>query len=110
MSHIAWHMDCFLIRAGECPMGLALKDKRRHPMVSSTAKSILAAMVFTILLPLSLAADSKDAWLTTKAKIALLTTEGVKVTSVNVDTVDGTVTLHGKVRTGAEKEKAVAVG
>lgn len=77
-------------------------------MVSSATKSILAAMVLTILLPLSLAADSKDAWLTTKAKIALLTTEGVKVTSVNVDTVDGTVTLHGKVRTEAEKEKAVA--
>jgi hyperosmotically inducible periplasmic protein len=77
-------------------------------MTSGSAKSTLAAMVLTILLPLSLAADSKDAWLTTKAKIALLTADGVKVTAVNVDTVNGTVTLHGKVRTEAEKEKAVA--
>ena len=78
-------------------------------MVSGAAKSILTALVLTVLLPLSLAADSKDAWLTTKAKIALLTADGVRVSSVNVDTVDGTVTLHGKVRTEAEKEKAVAV-
>jgi hyperosmotically inducible periplasmic protein len=51
-------------------------------------------------------ADSKDAWLTTKAKIALLTTEGVSVTAVNVDTVDGKITMHGKVGTAAEKAKA----
>jgi hyperosmotically inducible periplasmic protein len=51
-------------------------------------------------------ADVNDVWLTTKAKIALLTTDGVSVTGVNVDTVDGAVTLHGKVKTDAEKEKA----
>jgi hyperosmotically inducible periplasmic protein len=51
-------------------------------------------------------ADSKDAWLTTKAKIALLTTEGVSVTAVNVDTVNGKITMHGKVGTAAEKTKA----
>lgn len=51
-------------------------------------------------------ADSNDVWLTTKAKIALLTTDGVSITGVNVDTVDGAVTLHGKVKTEAEKEKA----
>ena len=51
-------------------------------------------------------ADTKDAWLTTKAKIALLTTEGVSVTAVNVDTVDGTITIHGKVTSEAEKAKA----
>ena len=52
------------------------------------------------------AADTKDPWLTTKAKIALLTTDGVSVTAVNVDTVDGKVTIHGKVGTAAEKAKA----
>jgi osmotically-inducible protein OsmY len=51
-------------------------------------------------------ADTSDMWLTTKAKIALLTTDGVTATDVNVDTVDGAVTLHGKVKTNAEKEKA----
>jgi len=38
--------------------------------------------------------------------VALLTTEGVSATAVNVDTVDGRVTLHGKVTTDAEKTKA----
>ena len=52
------------------------------------------------------AADTKDPWLTTKAKIALLTTDGVSVTAVNVDTVDGKITIHGKVGTAAEKAKA----
>ena len=51
-------------------------------------------------------ADTKDAWLTTKAKIALLTTDGVSATAVNVDTVDGQITIHGKVGTAAEKAKA----
>jgi len=47
-----------------------------------------------------------DAWITTKTKLALLTTAGVSSTDVNVDTVDGHVTLHGKV--GSEQEKAKA--
>ena len=51
-------------------------------------------------------ADTKDAWLTTKAKIALLTTDGVSATAVNVDTVEGRITIHGKVGTAAEKAKA----
>jgi osmotically-inducible protein OsmY len=51
-------------------------------------------------------ADSSDGWITTKAKLTLLTTEGVSGTKVNVDTVDGKVTLHGKVPTAAEKAKA----
>ena len=54
-------------------------------------------------------AGPQDAWITTKAKIALLTTDGVSVTGVNVDTVDGNVTLHGKVRFEVEKGKAAAV-
>jgi hyperosmotically inducible protein len=38
--------------------------------------------------------------------MALLTGEGVTGTAINVDTVDGRVTLHGKVATQAEKQKA----
>jgi osmotically-inducible protein OsmY len=53
-------------------------------------------------------AGTNDAWLTTKAKIVLLTTDGVSATAVNVDTVDGTITIHGKVGTAAEKAKAEA--
>jgi osmotically-inducible protein OsmY len=51
-------------------------------------------------------ADTKDTWLTTKAKIALLTTDGVSATAVNVGTVDGKITIHGKVGSAAEKAKA----
>jgi osmotically-inducible protein OsmY len=51
-------------------------------------------------------ADTKDAWITTKAKIALLTSDGFSVRGANVDTVDGNVTLHGKVATGADKVRA----
>jgi osmotically-inducible protein OsmY len=51
-------------------------------------------------------AAPSDAWITSKAKIALLTNDGISATGVNVDTVDGRVTLHGKVRTEAEKKSA----
>jgi len=51
-------------------------------------------------------ADVNDVWLTTKAKTALLTTGGVSVRGATIATVDGAVTLHGKVRTDAEKERA----
>jgi osmotically-inducible protein OsmY len=53
-------------------------------------------------------ADTKDAWITTKAKLALLTADDVSVTAVHVDTVNGNVTLHGKVKTDAEKARAEA--
>jgi len=50
-----------------------------------------------------------DAWITTKVKLALVTAEDVSATQVNVDTVDGRVTLHGIVSTDAEKAKATEV-
>ncbi len=56
-----------------------------------------------------LADTAKDAWLTTKTKIALMTTDGVRAFGLNVDTVNGVVTLHGKVPTDAEKAKAEEV-
>ena len=57
----------------------------------------------------AIAADTPDAWLTTKAKISLLTTEGLSARGVNVDTVNGVITLHGKVATQADKDKAATV-
>jgi hyperosmotically inducible periplasmic protein len=53
-------------------------------------------------------AATPDAWITTKAKFALLTTEGVSGTAVHVDTVAGQVTLHGKVTSAEEKANAEA--
>jgi osmotically-inducible protein OsmY len=49
---------------------------------------------------------ASDTWITTKAKMALLTTEGIHSNEVNVDTVDGQVTMHGTVASSAEKMKA----
>ena len=55
------------------------------------------------------AADTPDTWLTMKTKVSLMTTDGVRTSDLNVDTVNGIVTLHGKVATEAEKEKAADV-
>ncbi len=50
--------------------------------------------------------DVSDAWITTKAKIALLTTDGAGRLDVKVETDRGVVTIHGKVETEAVKDKA----
>lgn len=47
-----------------------------------------------------------DGWITTKAKLQLMTSDGVSATDVNVDTNDGAVVLHGKVGTEMEKQRA----
>jgi hypothetical protein len=44
-----------------------------------------------------------------KTKIALMTTDNVSAADLNVDTVKGVVTLHGKVATEGEKAKAEQV-
>jgi hyperosmotically inducible periplasmic protein len=58
----------------------------------------------------ALALDTPDAWITTKVKMSILTSDGISTANaVNVDTVDGKVTLHGVVPTDAEKAKAEEV-
>jgi hyperosmotically inducible protein len=54
-------------------------------------------------------AATPDAWITTKIKLALLTTEGVSGTAIKVDTVAGRVTLYGKVHSAEEKAKAETI-
>lgn len=54
------------------------------------------------------AAAAPDAWITTKAKMAILTDQGASALGINVDTVNGRVTLHGKVATAEEKSQAEA--
>jgi hyperosmotically inducible protein len=69
------------------------------------AMAVLAGcMVSVQTIPAS--AGVSDAWITTKAKIALLTTKDISSTAISVDTVDGMVALHGKVGTPEEKAKA----
>lgn len=54
-------------------------------------------------------ASQPDAWITAKTKLALLTTSGVHATALSVDTVNGQVTLYGKVESAEEKSKAESV-
>ena len=51
-------------------------------------------------------ATVSDAWITAKTKIALLTSKDVHASNVNVDTVNGVVTLHGTVESADEKARA----
>jgi hyperosmotically inducible protein len=52
------------------------------------------------------AAAASDPWLTTKVKTSLLTADGVDGLDINVDTLDGLVTLHGTAGSAAEKSRA----
>jgi hyperosmotically inducible periplasmic protein len=69
-------------------------------------KLSMLAVVLAVALAAPAGAAVPDAWITTKTKLALLTTEGVSGTAIHVDTVLGKVTLHGKVRSAEEKNKA----
>ena len=64
------------------------------------------AVAVSVALAVPVVAATPDAWITTKAKLSLLTTEGVSGTAIHVDTILGKVTLHGKV--GSAEEKAAA--
>lgn len=68
----------------------------------------IAAALVLVSLP-ALAAQRPDAWITTKIKIALLTTEGVSSTAIHVDTTDSRVTVYGTVGSEREKTKAAQV-
>lgn len=67
-----------------------------------------AALVGTIVVAGAVAAsaDVSDTWITTKAKIVLLTMDGFSVNGANVDTTNGNVTMHGKVATTEDRTRA----
>jgi len=73
---------------------------------NSWVKLNLLALVLGAALAAPAGAAVPDAWITTKTKLTLLTTEGVSGTDINVDTILGKVTLHGKVGSAEEKAKA----
>jgi len=72
-------------------------------------KYSVLAVVVSVVLAAPVGAATPDAWITTKTKLSLLTTEGVSGTAIHVDTILGKVTLHGKVRTAEEKAKAESI-
>jgi Predicted periplasmic or secreted lipoprotein len=51
----------------------------------------------------------EDGALTAKIKSKMALDDSVKALDLNVDTVDGVVTVTGKVRTNAERERALAL-
>jgi osmotically-inducible protein OsmY len=53
-------------------------------------------------------AGTKDKWISTRATLALLTSDGLSVKKANVDTTDGNVVIHGIVTSEADKAKAEA--
>jgi osmotically-inducible protein OsmY len=78
--------------------------------IKMRALAVLCGAALTITVAAtSASAAASDPWITTKAKIALLTTKDVTASDVSVDTIDGKVTLHGTVPTAADKERAAAV-
>ena len=52
---------------------------------------------------------ASDTWITTKVKADLLASPGVSGTSINVETVNGVVSLSGKVDSKTHADEAVAI-
>lgn len=52
---------------------------------------------------------AKDTWITTKVKADLLTSDGVSGLNLNVETVDGVVTLTGEANSREEVQRAEQV-
>jgi len=77
----------------------------------SSCKRLTLALVAAFLIwgvSVGSAQASDDTWITTKVRIALMTTDGAGRDAVKVDTEHGKVTLHGTVDSEAVKEKAEA--
>jgi osmotically-inducible protein OsmY len=97
MSFLIW------IVLGSIALFVATKlvGRRTHLLVPAAVLAIAGAAWASA----SSAAPS-DAWITTKAKMALLVAEDVSATAVRVDTTDGKVTLYGTVSSTGEKARA----
>ncbi|HKE11018.1 MAG TPA: BON domain-containing protein [Myxococcota bacterium] len=68
---------------------------------------LMVAAILCISVPADVhATERSDAWITTKIKIALLTTRDVSSRDIHVDTVDGRVTLYGTVSSPTESINA----
>jgi osmotically-inducible protein OsmY len=77
---------------------------RRMQSVGMIALGLCVAVVGAAA-PFANAADGpSDVWLTTVAKIAILTSIGTRGSTVQVDTMNGTMTLYGKVTSLADKK------
>lgn len=76
-------------------------------MQRSTRTIVLSVAISLALASPAVAASAPDAWITTKVKIGLLTGEGLGTArDIDVDTLDGRVTLNGAVPSQAAKDQA----
>jgi osmotically-inducible protein OsmY len=79
-------------------------------MQRTIGRIVLGAAIVLALAAPAMAASAPDAWITTKVKIGLLTSEGLGTArGIDVDTVDGRVTLHGAVASAQAKDEAARV-
>lgn len=84
-----------------------MNDQSTHGSWAASGRvAVMAGMLSLVLAVPAPASTTNDAWITTKVKMSLLTTEGVSSNVVNVDTVNQQVTLHGTVNSAEEKQKA----
>jgi hyperosmotically inducible protein len=81
---------------------------RSNTRFAFTKVALIGSLALALAGPAS-AASAPDAWVTTQIKMSLLTDESVTARDINVDTMDGRVTLHGQVPTAAEKARAEKV-
>lgn len=80
-------------------------------------KKFMKSVAPTALLALSLVAMSSsvsakevnDNWITMKTKMSLLTATGLDGTQVNVDTIRGRITLHGRIESAAQEQRAIEI-
>src|SRR6185503_4513650 len=74
--------------------------------VSRYGMAVVAAGWLVAAPPVHASAGASDAWITTKTKMTLFTTQDISSNAINVDTIDGMVTLHGTVTSADEKARA----
>jgi hyperosmotically inducible protein len=76
-------------------------------LVSAGRAAALSGLILLVgSSPASAVSTASDAGITVKVKLAIATAEGVRARSVNVDTVERRVTLHGTVDADSEREAA----
>lgn len=79
-------------------------------LASTATLALSVALSLALAAPAARAATMSDAWITTRVKMALLTSEGLSTAhAIDVDTAEAHVTLHGAVGSQEERTKAAQV-
>lgn len=78
-------------------------------MMKNVVRTLVVATAVSFGAATMAQAQVKDAWITAKTKIDLMTTEGIRTGDLNVDTVNGVVTLHGHVPTAQQRDRAAEI-